>query len=140
MTEQENEITTSGASDTATSEGATTLQPPNTATEYPSGSAEAVQGQQASGFQKPADPNALRQWQRRAMQSPHFATLAGVAGRPVSEWGLFGKGATVRGLMLGINVDTLEKGIFHDGHVIERDGVWANARNFPEDAIAGDNL
>jgi hypothetical protein len=89
----------------------------------------------------PANPAQLmRQWTARAMRSPHFALLGALAGRPVTDWGLFGKGSTVRGLMLGINVETLEKELFHDGHVIERDGVWANARNFPEDVVAGDNL
>jgi hypothetical protein len=82
----------------------------------------------------------MAEWTRRALASPHFSILGALAGRPVTDWGLFGKGATVRGLVIGINVDTLEKDVFHDGHVIEKDGVWANARNFPEYIVTGDNL
>ena len=89
---------------------------------------------------EPSPTARIQEWTRRAMSSPHFARLGALAGRPLSEWGLFGKGWTVRGLMLGINVETLEKELFHDGHVIDRDGVWANARNFPEYVVAGDNL
>ena len=81
------------------------------------------------------------QWARRAMKSQHFGTLAGLSGgRSLSDWGLVGKGATVRGLFLGIDVDTLEKVLIHDGHRIEEDKVYANVRQFDTLATTGDAL
>jgi hypothetical protein len=78
--------------------------------------------------------------EREALLSPVGLKLAGVVGRPISEWGLLGEGDVVKGHMLLLDLHTGEKVRGQDQHKIGEGKLYANLRNFPEGLTTGDTI
>lgn len=78
--------------------------------------------------------------ERAALLSPVGQKIAGMVGRPISEWGLLGEGDTVKGHMLLLDLKTGEKVRGLDQHKIGEGKLYANLRNLPEALTTGDTL
>jgi len=77
---------------------------------------------------------------RAALLSPIGRKIAGMVGRPVSEWGLLGEGDVVHGHMLLLDLQSGEKVRGLDGHKIGEGRLYANLRNLPEGLTTGDTI
>ena len=66
--------------------------------------------------------------------------IAGMIGRPVTEWGVLGPGDTVKGHMLLLDLNSGEKVRGMDGHRIKDGELYMNLRNVPEALATGDTI
>jgi hypothetical protein len=78
--------------------------------------------------------------EQAAMASNVGKQIAGLTGRPVTEWGVYGPGDTVRGHMLLLDLNTGQKVRAMDGHRINQGELYMNLRNVPESLAAGDTI
>jgi hypothetical protein len=87
--------------------------------------------------------DALRH-QRRYMSSRLAKEAGNIIGRSPADIGFFGKGDTMHGSGILIDVDTLEKHRFNDNWKFEGDELYANSRDLPHalvnDGELADNL
>ncbi|MPZ68605.1 MAG: hypothetical protein GEU71_03655 [Actinobacteria bacterium] len=85
-----------------------------------------------------ADPRVVAmERQRRAAASKVAREFGAVIGRPVTDWGLMGKGDRVRGHMILVDLESGKKERFLPGSRIEEDRLYANTRNFPVALVTG---
>ncbi len=74
--------------------------------------------------------------QKKAASLKWARENAGLIQRPLRDWGLLGKGDTVRGPMHLVDLRDGKQYQFPDGYVLDQDTVYANGRNFPTALLA----
>lgn len=109
------------------------------------GSFDVVGGNIAETVNQPLDtlprgPNRTQDLLIRASQAKGTSRLLAAGARPVDTWGLVGKGDTVTGHFVLVDLETLEKVEVIDRWQIDQDRIFANSQNLPKALMHGDGL